>query len=81
MWESIVTNYKTTIAGIIAFLFTVPTFVTALQAWAAGQPVNWKQVLVSVAIAAVGGGLIAAKDASTHSTQAQVTQSTLNAEK
>lgn len=80
-WQTIVKNYKTTIAGIIAFLFSVPSFVAALQAWVAHQPVDWRSVLVSVALTALGGGLVAAKDSSTHSTQTEVTQSSVNASK
>ena len=70
-------NWKTTLAGVATFLTSVPGFVAAIQAWAAHQPVDWRQVLISVALAATGAGLGAAKDGSTHSTTAQVTASTI----
>jgi len=75
-WNSILTNWRTSAAGLIAFLFTVPSFLAAIKAWAAGSSANWKDVLVNVAIAAVGAGLVAAKDGATHSTQTEIAQST-----
>ena len=69
-------NWKTTLAGIGSFLSGVPGFVTALQAWAAGQPVNWREVGVSAALTLVGAGLAAAKDSTTHSNAAEVDAAT-----
>ena len=70
-------NWKTTLAGVATFLTGVPGFIAAAQAWAAHQPVDWRQVLISVALTAAGAGLGAAKDGSTHSTEAQITTSTI----
>jgi hypothetical protein len=72
-------NWKTTLAGIAAFLSGVPGFVNALTAWGNHQAVNWREVLVSVALAAIGAGLAAAKDGTTHSTTAQVETATAKA--
>ncbi len=71
-WASITKNWKTSLGGIVAFLFSVPAFVSALQAWAAGKPVDWKSVLVSLAMTAAGSGLLLAKDSTTHSTEREV---------
>lgn len=68
-------NWKTTLAGLLTFLTSVPGFVGALQAWVAHQPVDWRQVMFSVALAVAGVGLHSAKDSSTHSTVEQVEQS------
>jgi drug/metabolite transporter (DMT)-like permease len=73
-WNTIVKNWKTSAAGIITLLLSVPQFVAALQAWGAGQPVNWRAVLVSVALSIGGVGLVAAKDSTTHSTADEIGQ-------
>jgi hypothetical protein len=67
-------NWKTTLAGVVAFLMSVPAFVSALQAWGAHQAVDLRSVFISVALTAGGVGLMAAKDSTTHSTPAEVTQ-------
>jgi hypothetical protein len=72
-------NWKTTLAGIAAFLTSVPPFVSAITAWSNHQAVDWRQTLVSVALAAIGGGLVAAKDATTHSTSVEVEAATSKA--
>jgi NADH:ubiquinone oxidoreductase subunit 4 (subunit M) len=74
--KSLTVNWKTNLAGIVTFLLSVPAFVSALSAWAAHQPVDWRSVIVSVALTAGGVGLISAKDSTTHSTIAQVQAST-----
>jgi hypothetical protein len=61
-------NWKTSLGGVVAFLVGLPVFVSAVLAWAEHQPVNWRLVCVSVALAAAGAGLVSAKDATTHST-------------
>ena len=66
-------NWKTTLAGLCAFLMAVPGFVAALQSWANGQSVNWRQVFVSLAITAISAGLAMAKDGTT---AAEVDQAT-----
>ena len=80
MWKTITANWKTGITGVIALLFSIPTFVSALQAWGNHQPVDWRSVLVSTAISIVGTGLIAAKDGTTHSTLEEVRTSTVKEE-
>jgi hypothetical protein len=72
-------SWRTTLAGIAAFLSGVPGFITALSSWAAHQPVNWREVGVSAALAALGAGLANAKDAQVHSTLLQVETSTVKA--
>jgi hypothetical protein len=71
-WTLILKNWRTSLGGIAGFLFSVPIFVGAIQDWAAGRPVNWKYVLVSLAITAFSGSLLNAKDAQTHSTEREV---------
>jgi len=80
MWQSITVNWKTTLAGILTFLTSVPAFVTAIEAWGRHQPVDWRSVLVSTAMAAAGAGLLVAKDSTTHSTLDQVRTSTIKEE-
>jgi hypothetical protein len=79
-WEAITKNWKTTLAGILTFLLGAPAFVSALQAWGAHQPVDWRAVLVSVALTAGAAGLLSAKDSSTHSTVAEVSKATAQAD-
>jgi hypothetical protein len=81
MWKAILANWKTTLAGIVTFLLSVPAFVAAIQAWGNHQPVDWRSVLVAVAIAAGGAGLMVAKDSSTHSTIAEVQKATTDDKK
>ena len=76
-WSYITKNWKTTLAGLVTFLMSVPAFVGAIQSVIAHQPVDWRSVALAVALAAGGGGLVAAKDASNHSTQAEVLGATL----
>ena len=76
-WKWLTENWKTTLSGLLVFLLSIPTFVQAMQAWAAHQPVDWRSVLISIVMAV---GLIAAKDSTTHSTAAQVETSTVKDE-
>jgi hypothetical protein len=66
-------NWKTNLAALAAFAYSVPQFVTAIQQWQAGQSPNWKGAIISLIVAA---GLAAAKDGDNHSTAAQVQAST-----
>jgi len=83
--NTILRNWKTSLGGVIvgimAFLMGVPAFLSALQAWGSHQPVDWRSVIVSIALAAGSAALLAAKDGSNHSTQAEVTQASVNANK
>lgn len=78
--NSLLKNWKTTLTGFITLLLSVPTFVTAVTAWGNHQAVDWRSVLISTALAIAGSGLVAAKDASTHSTAAEVQESTTKQE-
>jgi len=66
-------NWKTTISGVLTIVVTLATAGLALLH---GQPVN---ATVLIAGITSGVGLIAAKDASTHSTVAQVEAATATA--
>jgi len=66
-------NWKTNLAAVAAFAYSVPQFVTAITAWQAGQQPNWHAAVISIIVAA---GLAAAKDGTNHSTMAQVKAST-----
>ncbi len=66
-------NWKTNLAALCAFAYSVPQFVTAIQAWQAHQQPDWRAAVISLIIAA---GLAAAKDGDNHSTIAQVEAST-----
>lgn len=72
-WNYIRSNWKTNLAAVAAFAVSVPQFVTAVEAWQAGQPVNWRGAVISLIVAA---GLAVAKDGDNHSTVAQVQAST-----
>ena len=78
-WAGAVANLRTTIPGAVAFLLGISGVTEALYAWAGGQPVNWRQVVVSIAIAVGGIGHMNSKDALTHSTEKQVEQATVEA--
>ena len=71
-------NLSTTIPGVIAFLLGISGVIQALDSWANGQPVNWRMTVVSIAIAVGGIGHVNSKSGTTHSTVAQVEQSTID---
>ena len=75
-WTYITTNWKTSLFGLCAFIMSVPQGVTALHQLQAWQKVDWLGTALCLLIAAVG---LAAKDASTHSTQLQVAKATSDA--
>lgn len=66
------TNLFSLLTGLATLLLGIPTFITAIQAWGNHQPVDWRSVLVTTALALVTAGLASAKDASNQSTPAQV---------
>ena len=76
VWTYLTTNWKTNLAAVAAFAWSVPQFVTAVTAWEHNQPADWKGAIVALILSA---GLFAAKDASTHSTQLQVAKATSDA--
>lgn len=73
-------NIKTTLSGYVTFLLALPAFVQAIMAYANHQPVDWRFVSVSCALAVVGYGLNAAKDKTNVSTLPQVMVATQLAE-
>lgn len=70
-------NWKTNLAALCAFAWSVPQFVTAIQAWQAGTKADWHGAVISLVIAA---GLSVAKDGDNHSTIAQVQTATAEKE-
>lgn len=76
-WAYLKANWKTNLAAVAAFAVSVPQFVTAVEAWQAGQPVNWRGAVISLIVAA---GLAVAKDGTSHSTQAQIDKATADAQ-
>lgn len=78
--STLLTNWKTTLTGVIALLLNVPVFVSAIYAWGKHQPVDWRSVLVTTTLTVVGAGLVAAKDSTTHSTIPQIEASTEKAD-
>ena len=75
-WKTGLANLKTTISGAIGFLLSVPIFISALEDYGAHRPVNWVQVGIGVGMWAFSHGLLNAKDATTHSTIAEVKNAT-----
>lgn len=73
-WAYVKANWKTNLAAVAAFAYSVPQFVTAITAWQAGQTPNWHGAVISLIIAA---GLAVAKDGDNHSTAAQVQEATI----
>lgn len=72
-WTYVRANWKTNLGAVAAFLMSVPADVTAFQQWQNHQPVDWHFAAAATVLAFVAA---VAKDASNHSTQAQVAQAT-----
>lgn len=77
VWTYITKNWKTNLAALAMFAYSVPQFVAAVAAWQAGQKPDWRAAVIGLIAAA---GLLAAKDGTNHSTIAQVQASTIEAE-
>ena len=75
-WKLMLQNWKSTAVGIVVFILGIQGVLSALISWANNQPVNWKMVVVDVALAVAGVGHSLTKDADVHSTTAQVQAST-----
>ena len=73
VWTYVKANWKTNLVAVVAFAYSVPQFVTAINAARNGQPADWHAAIWSIVIAA---GFAVAKDGDNHSTQAQVAQAT-----
>lgn len=76
VWNFVKANWKTNLAALCAFAFSVPQFVTAITAWQSGQHADWRGAVISLILA---GGLAVAKDSTTHSTVDQVNAATFKA--
>jgi hypothetical protein len=72
IWAYFKANWKSNAIAVIAFCYTVPQVYTAVMAWQAGQKPDWHGAISGLAVAALG---FIVKDASTHSTPAQVAAS------
>jgi hypothetical protein len=79
-WAAIVKNWKTSISGAVLWLLSIDPIYSAIQDYAQGKPVNWKNVLLTAILWAAGHGLIQAKDSTTHSTYAEMQAATTQAE-
>jgi hypothetical protein len=73
MWNWFKLNWKTNLTATVAVIYSAQQFTSAVMAWENHQPANWRTGVMSLVVAA---GLYAAKDGSTHSTEAQVQAST-----
>jgi hypothetical protein len=73
-WAAIVKNWKTSISGAVLWLLSIAPLYSAIEDYAQGKPVNWKNVLLTAILWAAGHGLIQAKDSATHSTSAEIYQ-------
>jgi hypothetical protein len=68
------TNWKSNSLAVVAIVYSAHQFTTAVVAWEHHQPADWRAAIISLIVAAVG---FVVKDASTHSTTAQVQLSSL----
>jgi len=66
------TNLSSIVTGLLTLLLGIPTFINAITAWGNHQPVDWRSVLVTTALAVITAGLATAKDSANQSTPAQV---------
>ena len=73
-WKWFTTNWKTNVIATVSIVYSATQFVAAIQAWENHEPANWRAALISLLVAGIG---YAAKDASTHSTAAQVQAATV----
>lgn len=47
-------SWKTSLAGYLVLLASVPSMVTAVQAWVHHQPADWRSAIFGIAIAIIG---------------------------
>src|SRR6202140_4565915 len=73
-WIWFKTNWKSNTLAVVAIVYSANQFITAVVAWEHHQPAVWRGGIISLIVAAVG---FVVKDASTHSTTAQVQLSSL----
>ena len=77
IWGWFSKNWKSNVIATVAILYSATQFTAAVQAWENGQPANWRAGIVSLILAALG---YVSKDASNHSTEAEVRQATIEKE-
>jgi hypothetical protein len=70
-------NWKTNTAAAVSFLMGVPALVTAVQHFSNHQPADWYAAIFGIVLAA---GFAVSKDATNHSTVAQVQAATITAD-
>jgi hypothetical protein len=70
-------NWKTNLASLCAFAYSVPEFVAAIKSYEAHQHTDWRSAIFGLILAA---GLAMAKDGTNHSTVAQVESATIKAD-
>jgi hypothetical protein len=76
-WAYLSKNWKTNLAALAAFAYSVPQFMTAITAWQAGQTPNWHGAVISLIVAA---GMAFAKDATNVPTAPEVQAATVKAQ-
>ena len=74
-WNWFTKNWRTNAIATVAIVYSATQFTTAVGAWENHQPANWREGMISLLVAAVG---YVAKDASTHSTSAEVAKATVD---
>jgi uncharacterized membrane protein YfcA len=75
-WIWFKTNWKSNVLATVAVVYSAQQFTSSVIAWENNQPTNWRQAIISLIVAAIG---YVVKDASTHSTVAQVQAATIEA--
>lgn len=73
VWGYLAANWKTTICGLASFALSVQQFASALMTWQQGGKPDWRGAFVALIVAGIG---LASKDATTHSTTAEVQNAT-----
>jgi hypothetical protein len=79
-WNVKIKNIKSTLAGIVGFLLSIPIFVQALDNLANHQKVDWVQVAIGGSLWAFAHGLLNTKDDNVHSTVAEVSKASVDAQ-
>lgn len=77
MKQYFLTNWKSNTIALLSALLAVPAFVSAITQWMNHQPVDWRFAIGSTILTILAA---VSKDASTHSTAAEVTVATAKAE-
>ena len=72
IWAYLKANWKSNLIAVVAFAYEVPTVYSAVQAYATGLKPDWNGAFRGLLLAVLA---FIVKDASTHSTPAQVAAS------